>query len=146
MQGDHVFFVDSFVYFGIAIGSGGRSFLEINRCLEIAFSAMYSLNQSVWRCRNLHRRTKLKQFRGLVLPYMLDGSETWRTGTRERGHLNYFSTRVLRRVIGYCWDNFVSNDRDWDAPGDMHDTKTPTATIWSQGELLGVQSNLQSDL
>ena len=111
VQGEPVSFVDNFVYLGSAIGSGRRSFLEINRRLGIASSVMNSLNRSVWRCRYLCRRTKIRLFRALVLPVLLYDSETWSIGVRERGRLNSFSTRALRRIMGYRWDNFVSNDR-----------------------------------
>ena len=76
VQGEPVSFVDNFVYLGSAIGSGGRSFPEINRRLGIASSVMNSLNRSVWRCRYLCRRTKIRLFRALVLPVLLYGSET----------------------------------------------------------------------
>ena len=111
MQGEPVSFVDNFVYLGSAIGSGGRSFPEINRRLGIASSVMNSLNRSVWRCRYLCRRTKIRLFRALVLPVLLYGSETWSIGVHEQGRLNSFSTRALRRIMGYRWDNFVPNDR-----------------------------------
>ena len=55
VQGALVSFADKFVYPGSAIGSGGRSFLEINRRLGIASSVMNLLNRSVWRCRYLCR-------------------------------------------------------------------------------------------
>ena len=111
VQGEPVSFVDNFVYLGSAIGSGGRSFLEINRRLGIASSVMNSLNRSVWRCRYLCRRTKIRLFRALVLPVLLYGSETWSIGVHEQRRLNSFSTRSLRRIMGYRWDNFVPNDR-----------------------------------
>ena len=43
----HVSFIDSFVYLGIAIGSGGRSFPYINRHLDIVSTVMNSFNHSV---------------------------------------------------------------------------------------------------
>ena len=52
-----------------------------------------------------------EQRSGLVLPVLLYGSETWSIGAHERGRLNYFNTRALRRIMGYRWDNFVSSDR-----------------------------------
>merc|ERR1712030_50969 len=70
VQGEPVSFVDNFVYLEGAIGSGGRSFPEINRRLGIASSVMNSLNRSVWRCRYLCSRTKIRLFRALVLPPM----------------------------------------------------------------------------
>ena len=72
---------------------------------------MNSLNRSVWRCQYLCRRTKIRLFRALVLPVLLYGSETWSIGVHEQGRLNSFSTRALRRIMGFRWDNFVPNDR-----------------------------------
>ena len=45
-------------------------------------------------------------FLALVFPVLLYDSETWSIGARERGRLNSFSTRALRRIMGYRWDNF----------------------------------------
>ena len=72
---------------------------------------MNSLNHNVWRYRYLCRRTKIRQSRVLVLPVLLYDSEVWSIGARELGRLNSFSTPALRRIMGYRWDNFVSNDR-----------------------------------
>ena len=69
--------VTYFMYLGSAIGSGGRSFSEINRRLEFGSSVMNSLNRRVWRCWYLCRRTKIRLFRALVLPVLLYCSETW---------------------------------------------------------------------
>ena len=47
----------------------------------------------------------------LVLPVLLYGCETW-TLTRDlRWRLNSFGTRSLRRILGYRWLDFVSNER-----------------------------------
>ena len=46
-----------------------------------------------------------------MLPVLLYGCETW-TLTRDlRRRLNSFGTRSLRRILGYCWSDFASNER-----------------------------------
>ena len=50
-------------------------------------------------------------FWSLVLPVLLYGCETW-TLTRDlRWTLNSFGTSSLRRILGYRWSEFVSNER-----------------------------------
>ena len=72
---------------------------------------MDSLDHGVWHCRYLCRRTKVRVFRSLMLPVLLYGCETW-TLTRDlRWRLNSFGTRSLRRILGYLWSDFVSNER-----------------------------------
>ena len=47
----------------------------------------------------------------MVIPVLLYGCETW-TLTRDlRRTLNSFGTRSLRRIHGYRWSDFVSNER-----------------------------------
>ena len=50
-------------------------------------------------------------FRSLVLPVLLCGCETWILIMDLRRRLNSFGTRSLRRIIGYCWSDFVSKER-----------------------------------
>ena len=72
---------------------------------------MDSLDHAVWRSRYQCRRMKVQVFRSLVLPVLLYGCETW-TLTRDlRWRLNSFGTRSLRRILDYCWTDFVSNER-----------------------------------
>ena len=57
------------------------------------------------------RMTKVRVFRSLELPVLLYGCETW-TPTRDlKRRLNSFGTRSLRRILGYHWLDFVSNER-----------------------------------
>ena len=57
VQGEPVSFVNNFVYLGSAIGSGERSFMEINGPLEITFFVIKSLSRSVWRLQYFCRKT-----------------------------------------------------------------------------------------
>ena len=65
----------------------------------------------MWRCRYLCRRTKVQVFRSLVLPFLLYGCETWTLTKDLRRRLNSFGTKSLRRILGYRWSDFVSNER-----------------------------------
>ena len=70
-----------------------------------------SPDHGVWCCRYLCRRMKVRVFRSLVHPVLLYGCEIW-TVTRDlRRILNSFGARSLRRVLGYRWSDFVSNER-----------------------------------
>ena len=57
------------------------------------------------------RRTKVRVFRSLVLPVLLSGCETWTLTKDLRWRLHSFGTRSLRRILGYLWSDFVSNER-----------------------------------
>ena len=57
------------------------------------------------------REDKRLSLQVLVLPVLLYGYKTW-TLTRDlRRRLNSFGTRCLRRILGYRWLDFVSNER-----------------------------------
>ena len=46
-----------------------------------------------------------------MLPVLLYGWETWTLTKDLRRRLNSFGTRSLRRILGYRWLDFVSNER-----------------------------------
>ena len=46
-----------------------------------------------------------------MLPVLLYGCETWTLTKDLRRRLNSFGTRSLRRILGYRWSDFVSNER-----------------------------------
>ena len=84
---------------------------EVNRCLGRAWGVKDSLVHGVWHYWYLCRKMKIRVFRSLLLPVLLYGCETW-TLTRDlRQKLNSFGSRSLQRVLGYCWLDFVSNER-----------------------------------
>ena len=109
--GEDIEVLESFTYLGSAVHNNGGSGQEVTRRIGLAYGVMDSLNKSIWRCRYLCRRTKIRIFKSLVLPVLLYGCETWTLhGDLER-RLNVFGTRSLRRIMGYRWDDFVSNER-----------------------------------
>jgi hypothetical protein len=109
--GENVELTDRFTYLGSDIHTSASCEPEVNRRLGRAWGVMESLDQGVWRCRHLCRRTKVRVFRSLVLPVLLYGCETWTLTSGLRQRLNSFGTKSLRRILGYRWSDFVSNDR-----------------------------------
>ena len=102
--------MERFTYLGSDVHVSASCEPEVNRRLCQAWGVMDSLDHGVWRCRYLCRRTKVRVFRSLVLPVLLCGCETW-TLTRDlRRRLNSFGSRSLRRILGDCWSDFVSNE------------------------------------
>ena len=103
--------VERFTSLDSDIHVSARCESEVNRCLGRGWGVMDSLDHGVWRCRYLCGRTKVRVFRSMVLPILLYGCETW-TLTRDlRQRLNSFGTRSLRRILGYRWSDFVSNEQ-----------------------------------
>ena len=65
----------------------------------------------MWCCQYLCGRTQVRVFGSLVLPVFLYGCETLTLTKDLRQRLNSFGTRSLRRILGYCWSDYVSNER-----------------------------------
>ena len=64
-----------------------------------------NLDDGLWRCRYLCKRTKVRVFRSLVLPVLLYSCETWTLTGELRRRLNSFGTMSLRRIFGHRWQN-----------------------------------------
>ena len=109
--GEDIEVLKSFTYLGSVVQNDGRSDQEVIRRIGLAYGVMDSLNTSIWRCRYLCRRTKIRIFKSLVLPVLLYGCETWTLNSDLEKRLNVFGTKCLRRIMGYRWNDFVSNQR-----------------------------------
>ena len=109
--GENIDIFEKFTYLGSDVHNDGRSTHEVLRRIGMAYGVMDSLNSSIWRCRYLCRRTKIRVFKTLVLPVLLYGCETWTLNADLKQQIDVFGTRCLRRILGYPWDDFVSNQR-----------------------------------
>ncbi|XP_069987678.1 uncharacterized protein [Penaeus vannamei] len=70
---------------------------------------MNSLDKSIWKCWYLCRRTKLRVFKALIMRVLLYSSGTWTLSYTLESRLDAFSNRSLRRIMGYCGHDHVSN-------------------------------------
>ena len=77
----------------------------------ISIELIESIDASIWRCRYLSRRTKLRIFKSLVLPVLLYGCETWTLNSDLERQVDAFGTKCLRRIMGYRWFDHVTNER-----------------------------------
>ena len=59
-------------------------------------------------------RTKLRIFRSNVKTVMLYGSETWRTTKRIQSRVQSIVNSCLRRNLGFCWKDKVTNEQLWE--------------------------------
>ena len=109
--GEDIEILKSFTYLGSVVHNDGGSSQEVTRRIGLAHGVMDSLNTSIWRCRYLCRRTKIRIFKSLVIPVLLYGCETWTLNTDLKRRIDVFGTRCLRRIMGYRWYDFVSNQR-----------------------------------
>ena len=109
--GENIEVSERFTYLGSVVHNDGGSGQEVNRRIGLAHGVMDSLNTSIWRCRYLRRKTKIRIFKSLVLPVLLYACETWTLNRDLKRRLDAFGTKCLRRIMGYRWDDFVSNER-----------------------------------
>ena len=97
----------NFTYLGSVVHNDGGSSQEITQRIGLAHVVMDSLNMSIWHCRYLCRQTNIRIFKSLVIPVLLYGCETWTLNLKRR--IDVFGTRCLRRIMGYRWYDFASN-------------------------------------
>ena len=63
-------------------------------------NACYYSVQNLLSSSLLSKKLKVKNYRTIILPVVLYGSETWSLTLREERRLRVFENRVLRRVFG----------------------------------------------
>jgi hypothetical protein len=72
---------------------------EIKRRLNSGNVCYYSV-QNLLSSRLLSKNIKIKIFKSIILPMVLNGCETWSLTLREEHRLRVFENRVLRRIFG----------------------------------------------
>ena len=66
--------------------------------------------KSVMRCRTLGMEAKSELYKGVVLPTVLYGAETWGVRAEERRRLNVFEMKCLRSMAGVTLRDRINND------------------------------------
>ena len=85
---ENVELTKSLTYLGSVIHSSTSCELKVIRRLGRVWSAMNSLDEGVWRCRYICRRTKVRVFRSMVLPVLLYSCESQTLTVELRRRLN----------------------------------------------------------
>ncbi|KAG0720330.1 putative uncharacterized transposon-derived protein F52C9.6 [Chionoecetes opilio] len=92
--GEDIEILESFTYLGSAVHNDGGSRQEVLRRIGIAHGVMDSLSGSIWRCRYLCRRTKIRIFKSVVIPVLLYGCETWTLNSDLKRRIDAFDPGV----------------------------------------------------
>ncbi|KAG0713853.1 hypothetical protein GWK47_015271 [Chionoecetes opilio] len=94
--GKDIEILESFTYLGSAVHNDGGSRQEVLQQIGIAHGVMDSFSGSIWRCRYLCRRTKIRIFKLLVIPVLLYGCETWTLNSDLKRRINAFGSWYQR--------------------------------------------------
>ena len=73
---------------------------------------------------------KVEIFILLVIPGLTYGCGTWTPNTDLKSLIDTFGTRCPRRITGYCWYDFVSNQRLFSEAEYHHSPSTPTLRLY----------------
>ncbi len=111
MCGEDIDILEDFTYLGSVVQNSGGSGHEVFRQIGLAHAVMNALDTSIWHCRYLCSRTKIRIFWSLVLSVLLYGCETWTVTGGLKRQIKGFGNKFLRRIIGYCWFDHVTNQR-----------------------------------
>ena len=74
-----------------------------------AASTLARLTARVWTSPKLSVKTKMAVYNACVISTLLYGSETWTTYAGQERRLNTFHLRSIRRILGICWQDKVTN-------------------------------------
>ena len=75
--GEDIEILKNFTYLGSVMYNDGWSSQEGTRWIGLAHGVMDLLNTNIWHCRYLCRKTKIRIFKSLVIPVLLNGCEAW---------------------------------------------------------------------
>jgi hypothetical protein len=110
MRGEMLKQVDEFVYLGSVFTADGRCTRDVERRKAVAATAYNTLESKIWRRREISRGIKMRIFNAVVLPIMMYGATAWALTRTEEKKLDAFEMKLLRRMEGIRWDDFVRND------------------------------------
>lgn len=96
--------VEEFLYLGSNVSSTKA---DIKRRIALAWSASNKLHK-IWKS-NLSRSFKLRLFCATVESVLLYGCETWTLTKALSNKLDGCYTRLLRSVLGYSWQDHITN-------------------------------------
>ena len=101
--------VFQFTYLGSTITDNLYLDAEINTRIGKAASTLARLTARVWTSPKLSVKTTMAVYNACVISTLLYGSETWTTCVGQERRLNIFHPRSIRRILGKCWQDKVTN-------------------------------------
>jgi hypothetical protein len=73
--------------------------IEIQRTIKMANKTFFSI-LSIFKCNDVHRRTKIRIHKTVIRPTLLCGSLTWTLSQTEANVINSLERKILRRIFG----------------------------------------------
>ena len=101
--------VCQFTYLGSPITDNLSLDAEINKRIGNAASTLARLTARVRTSPMQYVKTKMAVYNACVISTLLYGSETWTTYAGQERRLNTFHLRSIRRILGICWQDKVTN-------------------------------------
>jgi hypothetical protein len=110
VQNEPVEDVKDFAYLGSTVSADGHLLVEIKSRIAKATSAFHKLH-GIWKSRIYSIKTKTRLYKTYVRSVLLYGAETWKTDQKIESILRGFEGRCLRRILGFTWEDRISNER-----------------------------------
>jgi hypothetical protein len=102
--------VEQFKYWGTTLTNQNSIYEEIQSRLKSG-NACYHSVQNLLSSSLLSKSVKIKIYRTVILPVVLNGCETWSLTFREECRLRVFENKVLRRIFGPKRDEVTGERR-----------------------------------
>ena len=100
--------VSEFVFWGSKITADGDCSHEIKRCLLLGRKVMTNL-YSILKSRDITLSTKVRLVKGMVLPVIMYGCESWTIKKAEHRRIDAFELWCWRRMLRVPWTARRSN-------------------------------------
>ena len=100
--------VSEFVFWGSKITADGDCSHEIKRCLLLGRKVMTTL-YSILKSRDITLSTKVRLVKGMVLPVIMYGCESWTIKKAEHRRIDAFELWCWRRMLRVPWTARRSN-------------------------------------
>jgi len=101
--------VEEFVYLGTTVTKEGGGTEDIKEHLSKAQGPFFNLKK-IWNTRSIGRTTKMKLFKILIRPVLLNGCKAWKLTAAEEKKLDRFQFTSLRRILRIRWPQRIRND------------------------------------
>ena len=107
--GEDIDILDSFKYIGSVDHNNSGSRQEVLRRIGLAHGVMDSFSTSIWRCRYLCRRTKIRIFKSMVIPVLLFDCEIWTLDIDLKRKIDVFGNKCIVSIMVHRWNDRVKS-------------------------------------
>ena len=91
--------VKEFKYFGTFVTEDNDIAVELKRRINVE-NACYYLVGKLLSSRLLSKRATMRIYKGIILPVVLYGCETWPLTQERKNWFRVFENKILRRIFG----------------------------------------------